>query len=55
MPISGLVKDVVKYVSQKEVIWNEEWDNIFYKSRKDLNNTYGPYSMDHIICKYIYP
>ena len=34
MLISGLVKDVVKYVSQKEVIWNEERDNIKY--RKDL-------------------
>jgi len=27
MLISGLVKDVVKYVSQKEVIWNEPWMN----------------------------
>jgi len=27
MLISGLVKDVVKSVSQKEVIWNEPWTN----------------------------
>ena len=31
MLISGLVKDVVKYVSQKEVIWNEERDNTKYR------------------------
>ena len=36
MLISGLVKDVVKYVSQKEVIWNEEWDDIFTNIGKML-------------------
>ena len=36
MLISGLVKDVVKSVSQKEVIWNEERDNIFINIGKIL-------------------
>ena len=47
MLISGLVKDVVKSVSQKEVIWNEERDNIFINIGYIL---YDPYNMDHIFC-----
>ena len=49
MLISDPVKDGVKSVSQKEVIWNEEWESyyqiVFYQVQKDLISTYN---RDHL-------